>query len=200
MCPSYVCALDERLFRYQVRKDAWKEEKQTFKNRYKWSANSSLYEIDINEDSYPEFLQSVKRDGEDWFLIRNMEKKTIFKTKLPVMGYGSYLYKVYYSKLEANVWLLILFHYQGMIQFQNFHGQSRIYFLIFEGIDYKNIYFKEGPIIGEERKLFPHWYFKRNYEVSVRDIDGDGRKDIDIAYKDSHYFYFYQKRGLWVEK
>jgi hypothetical protein len=192
-------AFDERLFRYQLKKDAWKEEKQTFKSKYKWSVSSALYELDINQDSYKEYLQYSKRDGEDWFIIRNFEKKTIFKTKLDTFGSQSRVYKVNYYKIGKDIWLLIIFHYQGMTKFRDFYGASKLYFITLEGHDYRNIYLKEGPSIWEEKELFPHWYYQRKYDVAVRDMDGDEIRDVDVFFRDIHTIFSYKKQGKWMQ-
>lgn len=167
-------------------------------DRPKVKVETAYYELDLNQDASPEYIQVYKIDGLDYFAIKDSFKRTLLKKKLDTIGDKSYLYKIQLRSLSKNIKVLLLYFDQGEIDAYSFSKKAKVYFVTIEGKNLKNLHYYKGPSIFFEKKSLHSSYINRKYSVTVFDYNSDGRKEISIKDGLNTKIYSYQKNGDWT--
>lgn len=194
VCHLSAMAQDERFYR-QIFTDELHEAPK--KKAYKVSVKTPAYLFDLNRDGTREKILAIKRDGEDFFQLRDSYGQKIFEAKLEVKGGEARLYKIQFKQLSEEADILILYYDEGNSGINVFQSSARVYFAVIENRNLKEIYFKKGPAFYYEKETLDISYARRFYRVNSRDYNGDGVKEISVAFNKTQRIYFYQGRGMW---
>lgn len=186
---------DERYFRKIFSDELLDKPKQA--KKFKVIVKSPNYRIDINRDGISEIIKTVKRDGADYFIIRDHFGQTVLEKKLSTIGSGSSIYRVQLKTISKNTDALIIHFYEGAIDSTRFEAQARLYFVTIPKRNLKNLYFYQGPhIFHESEKLFDKYFVKR-FSVNTLDYNKDGIKEISVSYNSITRVFFYVAEGIW---
>ncbi len=166
--------------------------------RPKVVAVSPRYELDINEDSQFEFIQTEKRDGIDFFYIKGARRNVIFKMKLQGLGDQSHLYKVQLKRINKKTNVLILYFDEGFIEAYNFAKTARVYFVTIDDKNLDTIYGYKGPHFFIEEQTPHHNYINRRYSVTTFDYNSDNQNEISVKYKSINRVFSYLGKGEWL--
>jgi hypothetical protein len=164
-----------------------------------FNAYGMSYRLDLNGDGIEEIIQPQKRDGVDWVEIRDSSQRILLEAKLLAMGRDSTLYKIRLVSISENIRALILFLDEGIVKGQHFESSAKIYIVSFENNDLSTLSITDGAHIFHERKAFRSQYWRRDYNVNVYDIDGDGKKEIAVQYNHIQRIFKYRKSGEWIK-
>ena len=155
--------------------------------------------IDLNRDGVEEAIQTVKKDGIDFIRVSNTKGIKIFERKLETKGLKSSIYKISFRKIRSNVDTLIIHFFEGYTQRPYFKGTARLYFLTIEDKDFKNMYFKQGPLFWAEVEK-PHLsYWNRRYTFNTVDFNKDGTRELLVSFNRINYLYYYIREGIWKQ-
>lgn len=199
VCMPVAQSMDERFFRGMFSGEIKKEKEEVLAPMYKWTVKTDFYHYDLDGDSFPEYFQMEKRDGEDWFKILDWNKKPFFQHKLEKLGPGSWPYKLSISKISKTVKLVVIHFFQGSTKYIDFYGRSILYFLTIEDQNLEKISFQEGPATWEEVEEYGGHYTQRFYNLNFEDYNGDGIKEIAVNFNKSFHLYGYKGDGKWRE-
>lgn len=161
------------------------------------SVQGANYFIDLNDDGIEEILTPQKFDGMDSLVIKDSSRRVIFQANLFAMGSESTIYKLKLVRISSSVKTLILFLDEGKTQGKKFESTARTYFLSFENDDFSTFKLTQGPHHFHEKEGQREQYFRRDYQVNVRDVDGDGKRDLVIEYGHIQRIYIYSGKGTW---
>jgi hypothetical protein len=162
-----------------------------------FNVKGSSYKFDLNEDKIEETIEPQKRDGVDWLEIRNASENKLFEAKLLAMGSESSLYKIKVVHLSPKVKAAILFLDEGKTKGRRFESTARIYVLSFENNDLSTLALTEGPHFFHEKEGQREQYWRRDYQVNVFDLDGDGTREITVQYNHIQRIMKYLGKGEW---
>ena len=190
-------AQDERYFRKMFSGDLVKEQITTRPHNINFQINRNSYRIDLNDDGIEEILEPQKRDGVDWIEIRNSSGNKIFEGKIFAIGAESHLYKIKLVNLSSKIKALILFMDEGKISGKRFESTARIFVLSFENNNLSKIHLSQGPHFFHEKEAQREQYWRRIYNVNIRDIDNDGVREICIQYNKIQRIMRYVANGEW---
>lgn len=165
--------------------------------RPKVQVKTAYYEVDLNQDSQPEYIQAHKIDGIDYFIVKDSFKRTLLQKKLDTNGDNSYLYKIQLKKISKTINVLILYFDQGSVDAYNFTKSAKLYFITIENSKIKDLYFYSGPSFFYEYQSRHNNYINRKYSVSLFDYNSDGTRELSVKYKSITKIYFYQGDGVW---
>lgn len=167
------------------------------KSDTQFNVEGPSYRIDLDDDQNEELIVPQKRDGVDWIEIRNSSQKKIYEVKIPVMGTESHIYKIKFVHLSKKVKVLVLFVDEGILSGKKNESTARIFILAFENNKLDEMSFTEGPHIFHEKQAQREIYWRRDYNVSVYDIDHDGTREIMVHYNHIQRIMKYKGRGEW---
>jgi hypothetical protein len=189
-------AADEHLYKVldQFKSESLVDKRQ---KRPKVQVKTSYYEVDLNQDSQPEYAQAHKIDGIDYFILKDSFKRTLLKKKLDTNGDNSYLYKMQLKRISKDINILILYFDQGSVDAYNFTKSAKLYFITIENSKINDLHFYSGPSFFYEYQTKHNNYINRKYSVSLFDYDSDGKKELSVKYKSITKIYFYQGDGVW---
>jgi hypothetical protein len=162
-----------------------------------FNVNGPSYRFDLNEDNNEEIIETQKRDGVDWIEIRTSSQNKIFQTQLPVMGAESYIYKMKIVHLSTKLKAIIVFVDEGKVTGKKFESTGRIFILSFENNDLSGLTLTQGPHFFHEKQSQRDIYWRRDYNVNIYDIDGDGVREVSIEYNHIQRIMKYKGRGEW---
>ena len=189
---------DERYYRHILSGDL---QKYTLEHREvmvtQFNVQGTSYKFDLNGDGIEEILQPQKRDGVDWLEIKDSSQRKIFEAKLVGNGADSAIYKIKLVHLTPKVKAAILFFDEGYTKARRFESTAKIYVISFENNDLSNAAIAEGPHFFHEREAQREQYWRRDYNVNVYDVDGDGQREIAIMYNHIQRIMKYRGRGEW---
>lgn len=157
----------------------------------------STYKFDLDSDGFEESIQPQKRDGVDWLEIRNSTEKKVLEAKLLAMGQGSTIYKIRVVNLSTKVKAAIIFLDEGTTSSKRFESTGRIFVLSFENNDLSTLKLAQGPHFFHEKQAQREQYWRRDYNVNVYDIDGDGVREIAVQYNSIQRIMRYLGNGGW---
>ena len=162
-----------------------------------FNVRGSSYRIDLNGDKLEEIIEPQKRDGVDWIVIRNSSKTKIFEAQLLAMGAESHIYKIKIVDISKNAKSLIIYLDEGVTKGKRFESTARIFVLTFENQDLSKMWIEQGPHFFHEKEAQREQYWRKNYNVNVYDIDGDGTREIAIQYNHIQRIMRYKGNGEW---
>lgn len=162
-----------------------------------FNVTGSSYRIDLNDDQIEEIIEPQKRDGVDWIEIRNSSHNKIFESRLLAMGSVSEIYKIKLVHIKKDVKALLIFLDEGSTKGKKFESTARFFVLTYLKNDLSTITFTEGPHFFHERESQRDQYWRRDYNVNVYDINGDGTREIAVQYNHIQRIMKYTERGLW---
>lgn len=187
---------DERFFRRLVTGELAKEA-QKVEDPPKYVFSGPTYRVDLNGDGKEEGLQVVKRDLMDWLDILSDEGKVLFKAKLLPVGVNARIDRIRLVDLSPKLRVLVIEYYEGKTEGLQLEATARLWILSFENKDLSKIKLTMGPGYWHEFEKQREQYGRRIYSLSIRDIDGDGIKDIMVAYNHMMQIYRYAGNGVW---
>jgi hypothetical protein len=192
-----LLAQDERYFRDlfsgELTRDKFQEKK-----KYKWEVETPFYDIDLDGDSWPESFVFAKKDGEDWINIYDKHKTLFFSKRLASKGADSGVYKISFHKLGPKYSVLLIYFNEGYTYYLNYLSTARLYFLSIDNQNLKTMRLERGPQVWREQEKRYKKYGLRKYEVGVKDLDGDGERDILVKFNNISRAYLYRGKGKWI--
>jgi hypothetical protein len=191
-----VCAQDERYYR-QIFTGELPEIDTALEAPVKFNISGPQYRIDLDGDKIEEIIEPSKEDGVDSIQIRSFSQRTLFEQKLIVMGAYSSIYKIKLVSISPKVKSLILFVDEGRTIGKRFESTARIFVLTYENNDLSKITFTEGPHFFHEKEAQREQYWRRDYNVNIYDINGDGVREISVQYNHIQRIMKYAGRGEW---
>lgn len=190
-------AQDERTFRQIFSGEILKETVVDKTKEYSYVIHTPYYALDINNDQKNEFLAFVKKDGEDWLEIFDIDKKKIFSYQLETKGFGSELFKIERRSLSDTTVVLILYYYEGVTRYIDFQGTTRIYAITLDKNDLTTLAPFKGPSFFEEKRTLKWHYHKRHYDVLLEDLNNDSVKELIIKSRNISEVFLYAGNGKW---
>lgn len=196
--PEHGLGQDERYYRYILTGELsrFHDEQKEF-DRSQFKVRGASYKVDLNGDGVEETLEPQNRDGVNWLEIRDYSKRKVFEAKLVPNGGESSLYKIKLVQISPNVRALILFLDEGFTQGLKFEATARIYVVSFEKNDLGTMKMSEGPSFFHEKEAQREQYWRRDYNVNIFDIDGDGTREISVMYNRIQRIMKYRGQGEW---
>jgi hypothetical protein len=155
------------------------------------------YRLDLNGDGIEEIIQPQKRDGVDYLEIQDSSLRKIFEHKLFAMGGGSYIYKLRLTTLNDKAKVLVIFLDEGHSHGRMFESSARIFLLSFENNDLSTLRLTQGPHHFHEKERQREQYWRRDYSVELRDLNGDGTKEVIVQFNHIQRILTYQGKGEW---
>lgn len=189
-------AQDERFFRKLVTGELAKDAEKV-QGTPKYVFSGPTYRVDLNSDGKEEGLQVVKRDMMDWLDILSSEGKVLFKAKLQPTGINARIDRIRLVDLSPKLRALVIEYYEGKTEGLQLEATARLWILSFENKDLTKIKLTMGPSYWHEFEKKREQYGRRIYSLSIRDIDGDGIKDIMVSYNHMMQIYRYAGNGEW---
>lgn len=191
-------AQDERYFREIYTGEMLPRKAVDENKKIYYQAYTPRYVFDLNNDGEKEKFFYETRDGEHFFYLENTRNEQLYKGPFESVGKGAHLYRVGIHHLNSKTTVLLLYFYEGSIDYLNFQGTSRLYFLTIEDNDLHKIFFNKGPIIWEEFQNTKGHYRQRPYEISLIDYNQDGTREIAIKHHLISRVYIYRGKGQWA--
>lgn len=186
---------DERYYRKVYSGELVDETSQILKQKI--SVKSPNYRLDLNRDGFDEIINTEKRDGSDYFIIKDHFGRVILEKKLSAIGAGGVVYRVQLKTISSNTDALIIHYYEGAIDATNFVATARLYFLTVTNKDLRRLNFYKGPHFFNETENFPNKYSIKRLSVNTVDYNKDGVKEISVSFKNISRVYFYLAEGVW---
>jgi hypothetical protein len=190
-------AQDERFIRKELVNNAKKTKFFEKEGKFKWNLPSKFYQLDLNSDGFVENIQFQKRDGTDYICIYQDDFNKVFEAPLKTWIGGGRPYKLRLVNLSKEVRALIIFYYEGHMDFARLKSTSRLYVLTIDKGNLKEMFLHRGPAIIDEQKTLSEHYHLRKYQVKVIDFNGDGQKGIGIFYGNLSRVMEYLGGGRW---
>ena len=166
---------------------------------YKLVVKSPVYQINLDQDKFPEGIRIEKRDGLDFIVVLSRFGEKVFESKLLGIGNKSRIFKIQLKTISKDTNALIIHFYEGKIDSTKFESTARLYFLTFPKNDYKKMVLFKGPHFFHEKEKVSEQYWNRRFSVNTIDYNNDGVKEISISYKKINRVYFYLSKGLWTK-
>ena len=163
----------------------------------KIKVSSPLYMVDINRYGIKEGVVTSKRDGQDFFEIKDKFGVVRFSLKLNAKGVDSSVYKVELKTITPTADVMLVHFYEGYSGVFDYKATARLYFVVIENRDLKKIYPYKGPAFFLEREKVGNQYNLRKYHVNVLDYNGNGHNEVSVTYNNIQRLYFYKTKGLW---
>ncbi len=155
------------------------------------------YHIDLDGDRIEEVVISQKRDGVDWLEIQNSSGRSLFSAKLLASGAFSTLYKIRLVHITPKAKALLLFLDEGRTEGRRFESTARLFILSFEGHEISRATLTQGPHFFHEKQKQREQYWRRDFTVSVFDINGDGSREILVHFNHMQRVLKYRGHGEW---
>jgi hypothetical protein len=188
-------AQDEKYFRELFSGDLVKEVKEVHQKNYSFKFHTPMYLIDILGDGKKQGIMGVKKDGEDWLEIYDTNREKIFSYQFTSVAANGQLYRVVKHQLDSQTTLMLLYYFEGIVDYLSTAGSARLYFLTIDNRDLKKISVYKGPSIYEEVKTSKGHYHLRNYKIRINEYN---QKEVLISYKDINRAYLYRGNGNWI--
>ena len=192
-------AQDERYMRKLFSGELREKKEKEFNPMPKIQTLGKAYKFDIDDDGRVESFISEKSDGGESLLIQSFKGDLIYRARLETAGLDSWLYRVTTRQISEKTRLFILHFYEGGVEYFNFRGNSRAYFLTLENKDVKTLSLYKGPVIFDEKKFRYDHYHLRSYKFNLVDLNRDGVKEVVLKYHLNSWVYMYKSAGKWIE-
>lgn len=191
---------DERYFRQLFSGELLKEEILGGEKKYSYFIHTPFYNIDLNHDGVPEQIVFVKKDSEDWVEIfeqKKGERKKVFAYRFEVKGFDSELFRIQFKKISQHSYAILFYFYEGVSRRTEMQATARIYVGTIDNGDLRTLAVLKGPSFFEEYKSLKGHYHLRNYEVYLKDLNGDETKELVIKFREMSQVYLYNGKGSW---
>lgn len=195
ICGS-VFAQDERYFR-QIFTGELPRTEPVSEVLPQFNVQGASYRVDLTDDKIEETIEPHKVDGVDWIRIKNASGKIVFDKKLQVMGAFSTVYKIKLVNISKKVKSLVLFMDEGKTVGKKFESTARIFVLTYENNNLDEITLTQGPHFFHEKEQQREQYWRRDYNVNIYDINGDGIREIAVQYNHIQRIMKYIGNGEW---
>jgi len=194
-----VSAQDERYMRRLFAGDLTRKPIPGAGTVYKWKVQTPLIRMDITGDVYKESILVEKRDGENWIHIhdRYNKRKGIFR--LTTNGARGRLYKINLRQLSPTTNVLLLYFFEGKVEYIKYRASARIYMVTIDNGDMNTLSMFKGPVFWDERRDGHQHYHQRQYHISLFDFNDDGIKELVVKYRKSSLVYMYEGMGKWAQ-
>jgi hypothetical protein len=190
-------AQDERYFRQLFSGEISKSKDKNEDKKYTYVVHTPYYYLDLNKDSISEQIVFAKKDNEDWIEIFDHEKNKIFSYRFDNIGFESDLFRIEQKTLGPQTSILILYYYEGISNYINFQGTSRIYAITIDNNNLKSLKAFKGTSFFDEVKTFKGHYHKRNFQVYLDDLNNDKVKELVIKHRNDSDVFVYRGDGKW---
>ena len=190
-------AQDERFYRSIYSGDLANSKEGPFE--YKIEVSSSKYLIDLNRDGKKDSIQTVKKDGVDFFRINDDFGKQVFEGKLETKGSESKIFRASLKTISKDVDVLLLHFYEGHNDAAIFEGSARLYIVTIRDRDFRLVSMTKGPFFWTEKQGVANKYWARRYSVNTLDLNKDGIKEIAVSFNNIDRIYYYSKNKEWVK-
>ncbi len=190
-----IHAQDERFFREMYTGELANSQKKPFD--YKIEVSSDKYEIDLNRDNKKDSIQSIKKDGVDFFRINDEYGKTVFEAKLETKGFESKIFRASFKTISKDIDVLLLHFYEGYTKTASFEGSARLYVVTIKKRSLKDITLTTGPYFWTEKEQVAGKYWARRYSVQTDDLNKDGKKEIIVNFNNINKILYYSDKGIW---
>lgn len=194
-----LMAQDERYFRQLFSGELQKKSETISAPKYSYVTQTPYYHLDLNQDGVLEKIIFIKKDNEDLIEIFDRQKIKLFSYRFENKGYDSELFRVELRTLSKASSVLLMYYYEGVSKYINFQGTARIYALTIDRNDLKTIAVFKGPSFFDEQKTLKGHYHKKNYTVSLEDLDKDFVKELIVKNNHTSNVFFYRGSGVWKE-
>jgi hypothetical protein len=195
---GHALAQDER-FLHKMISGELVEEQNKVVSPILFEYHGPIYQFDLNSDGQDENIQLVMEDGLNRLIITNHQHRQIFNEKLWAVGANSRLYKIKVVYLNPQARVLILFLDEGRTESVKYESTAKLFFVSIDNKDLQTLKMIEGPRYWHEKEAHREQYWRRNYSLSIKDLDGDGSKDIYVKYHGSQWIYRYLGKGQWTK-
>ena len=189
-------AQDERFFRKMMSGELGREIERT-PPPAKYVFSGVTYRVDLNSDGKEEGLQVVKRDLMDWLDILSEDGKILFQARLVPAGINARIDRIRLVDLSPTVRVLIIQYFEGKTEARHLEATARLWMVTFENKDLTDMKLTQGPPYWHEFEKMREQYGRRIYSLAVRDVDGDGIKDVMVSYNHMQHIYRYRGKGEW---
>lgn len=153
---------------------------------------SPFYQVDLDGNGRNETLVFEKIDGKDLFHIQDYEGKRLFSAGFTPLGARSHLFKINVRTIGAGYKVLLLHYYEGLQNYLEFMGSSRLYIVTFKDLTPGTFKFSKGPVLWTEYKDHRENYIQRGQHIVVHDFNNDGLKEISVRYNDINRVFHFQ--------
>lgn len=193
--PAY--AQDERVWRKLLTGELGQEaERPQIVPKYVF--NGPTYRFDLDGDGTEEGLVLSKRDLIDWVEIHAADGRKIFEGKLAASGINARVDRIRIVDLSNDARVLIISYFEGKTENRRLEALARLWFITIDRHDLKTLALTRGPVYWHEFEGMRHAYGRRLYALGLRDFDGDGRKDVRVAYNHIMSIWRYRGDGKWL--
>ncbi len=194
-----VAAQDERLFR-ETLLGGFSKEKAIARvpSRYSFKANTDMYRVDLNGDGYRDGIIFEKIDGENWLHIHDTHLMRVKSFSLPAIGLDARIIKLRLAQVDKKRRVLLVYFYEGYVEYLDFHGSSRLYMITFHDGTLENAVMTRGPqYFSESEEIFKRYYLKR-MKVSITDLNNDGVREIIVKKRFITQVYMLAANNHWM--
>lgn len=188
-------AQNERYYRSLFSGKIFDIDKNEFK--YKVAVQSPKYMLDLDRDGIMDSIQTLKKDGIDFFRINDSSGREIYSDKLFTKGRGSKIFKVQFTQIKKGVDALIVHFYEGSNDAATFEASARLYIYTILDNNLLKISKTRGPLFWMENERAAGKYFNRRYSVNLIDYNNDGIKEISTSFNRINRVLSYKGDGLW---
>lgn len=157
-----------------------------------------VYRVDLDGDGREEGLMPVKRDLVDWLDILSHDGRTLYQAPLEALGVDARLDRIRLVDLAPGKRVLVLQYFEGKTEARRLEATARLWFLTLDNRDLTTLKLTRGPGYWHEFEAEREQYGRRLYALSVLDVDGDGVKDVRVAYNHIMHVWRYHGGGRWT--
>lgn len=161
-----------------------------------WRLETPHYFYDLNSNGQMESIVFVKESGGDQLHIYNVRRELLYKTSFTSTALTSKIYKILIKPLSDNLLLLLIYYFEGSINYIDDQSIVRLYFLTLEKKDFSSLKIFKGPYYWEKflsRNGHSHQILKK---IKFFDFNKDGILDLLIT-KNKRTQSFTYRKGLW---
>jgi hypothetical protein len=161
------------------------------------SITSDAYEIDLDDDGFKESFTTKNIDGLDHIQFYNKNQAKIFESKFDTKGPKSRLYRVESRRISSLTRLLILYYYEGVVNYLTLKNPGYLYFVTIDDKNLNTLSMTKGPMFWLEHKDIDNTYSQRKFDVDIFDFNNDGIKEVRAKYHQISSVFMYQGKGQW---
>lgn len=191
---SITWAQDERFYREIFTKNSIDV---VLPETVKVSVSTPEYQWDLDQDGRMEQISAQKRDGVNYFTIKDHHGQILLEKKLHAHGRGAELRKITAKNLSKKTDVYILHFYQGATYGPYVEATQVLYFLTIDDLSLKTLSLFKGPSTFQEKQQSEGVYWNRFYRLIVEDFNLDGVKEISVQYNRIARVYYYKGQGEW---
>ncbi len=165
--------------------------------REHFKARTPRYRFDLGGDARKESFFFAKRDGTDWMFIYDWRGQEVFRRSLETLGGGSRAYRLEAHRLSPATRLFLIYFLEGKTHYRELRSTARLYLLTIERGDLSTFNMAKGPVVWEEYEDGIGHYHQRQHQVILKDLNGDGVREVVVRYHLITRVLQYQGNGQW---